>query len=643
LVLAAVLVVTQALLAALEPPSAVAAPHRGDSGPAPVVVVLDASGSMNIADAPGPRIAAAKRAVVSLIRSLPRTARLGLLTYGTRTSSSAAAKAAGCRDITSLAPVGPVHKSQLINRVRGITARGYTPIGAALRRAAAALPKGTAGSIVLVSDGQDTCAPPNPCRVAHQLKHHDADLIVHTVGFRVGSGARQQLRCIADATGGTYRNADSGAGLVPVLRTQTDAGMRPYAVQGTPIDGTPTPTGAPRVSAGQYADTFRADRSSVTKYYTIDLAEHETFYVATTVVPAALRGGGTGDRLEVSAELRNPDGDRCVSSSREHDSVLAGKVDPVTALLSAEVGGPDWSQRCAGTGTFVLALTRDSASTTPTRSEIVVRFEPPVRVAGRPVSTVPPGASGPHPGSAAASCHGGASFDVAPLLSDGTCRDDLSTGETRYYRVHVGWGQRLAYTVIVHRVPSAPHGIGEVQSAVATPVRENLTLASTSNASRDFGGPVATVLTGATLVPVAYANRNSDRSDIRPYSLSGNYYLSVGMSYPVDARPFRTPVSVTVQVLGRSAAGPHYLPLPGTHPGSASPSPSPAATAPSTFPAGPASSGSVASASVSAQNADDADAGHWAAGAVGAAAAAICVVAGGAVVLLRRRRGRRAG
>ena len=49
----------------------------------PVMIILDASGSMNTADAPGPRIDAAKQAVVALVEALPEGSPVGLLVYGT--------------------------------------------------------------------------------------------------------------------------------------------------------------------------------------------------------------------------------------------------------------------------------------------------------------------------------------------------------------------------------------------------------------------------------------------------------------------------------------------------------------------------------------------------------------------------------
>ena len=172
------LVVTTLLLAIGFTPAALAAsapagaPTPG-TAPAtaptvPVMVVLDASGSMNQSDAPGPRIDAAKSAVNSLIDSLPADTQVGLQVYGTGTGSTDAEKAAGCTDIKTLAPVGPLDATALKAQVATVIASGYTPIGNALRAAADALPNEGPRSIVLVSDGEDTCAPPAPCDVAER-------------------------------------------------------------------------------------------------------------------------------------------------------------------------------------------------------------------------------------------------------------------------------------------------------------------------------------------------------------------------------------------------------------------------------------------------------------------------------------------
>lgn len=186
----------------------------------PTVIVLDASGSMNESDAPGPRIDAAKRAVTTLVDSLPDGSPLGLLVFGTSTDSSDAAQAAGCQDIRTLVPVGPLNRADFRSAVSGVLASGYTPLGAALRDAAAALPGDGPRNVILVSDGNDKCAPPEPCAVAAELA--GPGLAIHTVGFRVDEVARGQLNCIADAAGGTYVDADNAAQLSARLRSAID-------------------------------------------------------------------------------------------------------------------------------------------------------------------------------------------------------------------------------------------------------------------------------------------------------------------------------------------------------------------------------------------------------------------------------------
>jgi Ca-activated chloride channel family protein len=149
-------VMTGAVLAA---PGTASAAGRTDEL-APVVVVLDASGSMAEPIAGGDtKMAAAKDAVHTLVGALPAQARLGMAVYGTGTGSSAGEKAAGCRDVRVVHDVGPLDRPALDAAVDEVEPRGYTPIGQSLRTAAAELPTEGPRSVVLVSDREDTCAP----------------------------------------------------------------------------------------------------------------------------------------------------------------------------------------------------------------------------------------------------------------------------------------------------------------------------------------------------------------------------------------------------------------------------------------------------------------------------------------------------
>lgn len=173
----------------------------------PTVLILDASGSMNQADAPGPRIEAAKTAALALIDALPDNATLGLETYGTSTGSSPAERDTGCHDVRTLIPLGPLHRDAMHTTIAGLTASGYTPISLALQHAGGQLPADNSEqAIVLVSDGEDTCNS-DPCQTAAQLKIAHPNLTISTIGFKTDGPTAEQLRCIATATGGLFIQA----------------------------------------------------------------------------------------------------------------------------------------------------------------------------------------------------------------------------------------------------------------------------------------------------------------------------------------------------------------------------------------------------------------------------------------------------
>lgn len=188
-----------------------------------VVLVIDASGTMGKTDVAPDRMTAAKAAAHTVIGAADTPA-MGLLTYGTSTGNAAGDKAAGCQDVTTVVPVAALSSSQriaLLDGVDALTPSGYTPIGLAIQRAAEAV--GGRGSVVLISDGEDTCAPPDPCQVARDLKQQHPDLSISTIGFRTDQAARSQLACIASATGGLFVSADDPSQLTRRLGVATEA------------------------------------------------------------------------------------------------------------------------------------------------------------------------------------------------------------------------------------------------------------------------------------------------------------------------------------------------------------------------------------------------------------------------------------
>lgn len=186
------------------PPAA--AQEGGDHA---VLLIMDASGSMNRVDDSGARlIDGAKGALREIVHRLPSDANVGLRVYGHRTSNDD--PVAGCVDTELVVPVGPIDREALNAAIDSFDASGFTPIGLSLQEAANDLPESGARTIILVSDGVDTCAPPDPCEVAEDLAVAGFATKIHTVGFFLNDQAAvDQLQCIADVGHGTFTSVDS--------------------------------------------------------------------------------------------------------------------------------------------------------------------------------------------------------------------------------------------------------------------------------------------------------------------------------------------------------------------------------------------------------------------------------------------------
>ena len=88
-----------------------------------------------------------------------------------------------------------------------------------------------ARTIVLVSDGKETCAG-DPCAAARALAAADARLVIHTIGFNVDAAARFELQCIARVARGTYSDA-TGAGDLGARLGEVAAAKEPPQVTTT--------------------------------------------------------------------------------------------------------------------------------------------------------------------------------------------------------------------------------------------------------------------------------------------------------------------------------------------------------------------------------------------------------------------------
>ncbi|MGN6242813.1 MAG: vWA domain-containing protein [Motilibacteraceae bacterium] len=301
-----------------------------------LLLLMDASGSMTEpAGGSTTKIAAAEAALKDVVAGLPATSRVGLRVYG-------ATKDHGCDDTTLVAPVGALDKGRLDAAISSFQPRGDTPIGASLQAAAKDL-QGVPGrkTIVLVSDGEDTCAPPDPCEVARQLSQQGLDLRVESIGFRVDEAARRQLACIAKATGGAYHDAPDARALGAQLNALSLRAFRSYVPQGTPITGS---TAAAALAPGAWIDQLAPGES---KYYSLSVPEG-----ALPVVDGALIAGATQPRLgspeNFIVALLDDQGNGCTRGAASQ-TVASFTASATATGRRAQAGG----DRCAGTERLV--------------------------------------------------------------------------------------------------------------------------------------------------------------------------------------------------------------------------------------------------------------------------------------------------
>lgn len=189
----------------------------------PLIVLMDTSGSMDetvpTSEGSGTvkKLEAAKTALQEPIRNQPPGSRLGIRTYPGGTIVNGCETGSWLVDIDSgTAPAG------VFDEIDALTADGGTPTGPALESVIADLNgRGIrSANIVVVSDGLYTCGT-DPCEVAKGLAGTGFSVTIQTVGFAISADGAENLKCIAEATGGKYFDAGDSGELTEVITKLT--------------------------------------------------------------------------------------------------------------------------------------------------------------------------------------------------------------------------------------------------------------------------------------------------------------------------------------------------------------------------------------------------------------------------------------
>ncbi|MGP4096687.1 vWA domain-containing protein [Nonomuraea sp. KM90] len=537
------LVVILMVLSPLALPSAAMA--REPAGQ--LVVLLDVSGSMEESDGSGStRIAAARKALDGMVAAAPEGALVGLRSYG-----------GGCQDTELHMRPSPLDRDRFKSEVAGLRPQGDTPIAYALKQAAKDFTSDGQKTILLVSDGKETCGG-DPVATARRLAGQGIGVRVDVVGFRVGNATRNQLVRISKAGGGSYADAQNGDELAGRMRRLAQRALRGQSPVGIPVNGTADRASAPVLKPGAYLDEMPPG-PDVKRHYAFDLPAGATAYVGLRIGVTAPPGARAliGESLAIWPQSGSGP---CGTQDFLTDLPTGGSAFVVGQGQITEGSGP-----CEAAGRFTIEVTNKGdqvrGSTAPLELNLVI--EPPATdVAALPGPAT--GAETAEPQVAQAEpvpVTGSGSYGDGPVLADGRYTDTVIPGEEAYFRVPLNYGQRLAYRIEVPALPEADRAALDgarlqLSSSILSPENPRV-LGGGDQAWRVTLGDRPQSFTG-TSVPVNYRNRESDQDHVKDTTLPGYYKLWVRLFTDRGNSYVEVPVTLTVDVQGEPAGVPTY-------------------------------------------------------------------------------------
>ncbi len=556
------------LLTALVPASSGAVDQRianpGDET-GRLVLLLDSSGSMSReAAGGGTKIEAAKSALADVVEQLPDSAQVGIRVFGAKVLMRTDPGA--CTDTQNVVPVGPLDRARLTSAVQRYEPYGETPIGNALKGAAKDLGAARAGerrTIVLLSDGEPTCAP-DPCVVARQLRNQGIDLRINVVGLDVSGKARRILQCVARAGGGHYFDASSAAELTENLVQVSVRALRLFSLAGEPVLGGTSTAEPTEIGAGDYVDESLPEKAP--KFYLVDVPEGGSVSAS-----AVARPGEADTVLDVlSVTLLTPDGTRCEGEASTGLNALLLQSIVGAAAYYTPLDGSSGADACSEARQMLVQVDFNGPPTpfglqvrTYPEATNVAELPPPVDYSTRnswerPVALQRTGTP----------VIGGATFESAPELAPGTTYSDtLRPREQLIYKVKVGFGQsprmtaRIETDVVAARLQSmlGVQALARTFNTLGTELNIAFNSATGVSPAARYNGERPVTLTQAH-PPVRYRNAESLDSRIKQNSLAGYYYFTVEMGRDNDraAEQFAAPVRLAVAVDGQEVGVPEY-------------------------------------------------------------------------------------
>jgi Ca-activated chloride channel family protein len=176
------------------------------------IIIFDASGSMTGKLGDDVKINIARDVIGNFVTNWNEDIELGLMVYGHREKNN-------CDDIEMLQTVSPIDGKKIQESINTISPKGKTPISQSLKKAAEILRyTEDAATVFLISDGGENCHA-DPCVVAKELEEKGINFEANVISFNAKKNkiAHDQLKCIADNTGGTFYTAEDAKSLKEAL------------------------------------------------------------------------------------------------------------------------------------------------------------------------------------------------------------------------------------------------------------------------------------------------------------------------------------------------------------------------------------------------------------------------------------------
>lgn len=200
-----------------------------------LLIIYDSSNSMwGLLQDQTRKVEAGRAALARLMQTGIDNRQIGFRAYGHRRSKD-------CRDSQLMVGFNDAKnaRSLITSAVNDIDPKGKTPITYSLQEGRKDF-QGTAGDILLVTDGIETCDA-DPCALMKDWKASNVDIRVHVVGVGLNNAEQSAISCIADISGGQYFDANSAERFTDALTEAKEAVVDAPAPDRQVIAEAPTP------------------------------------------------------------------------------------------------------------------------------------------------------------------------------------------------------------------------------------------------------------------------------------------------------------------------------------------------------------------------------------------------------------------